>query len=136
MIDKNDIDENFKIPAIPQQPKLMTPEEKEKRQGILDEEIKKLENQRSNIISNINEFKNKIKRHRKPDEIYQAEDRKRKLLDSKKKLYGDVDNFNKEKKEVLKYVQGFDDKNKNSKGKKTLPQDEEELEFMMEGWND
>lgn len=85
-INKEDIDVNFVIPKIPEQPKLSTPEDKEKKQGILDEEIRKLENQKSGIIAQINDFRRKIKKNKKPDEIYQAEQRKMKLIDSKKKL--------------------------------------------------
>jgi len=69
LINKEDIDDKFVIPSIPAQPKLVTPEEKEKKQGVLDEEIRKLETQKSNTIAQINDCRKKIKKNKKPDEI-------------------------------------------------------------------
>lgn len=75
---------------------------------MIDEEIRKLENQRSNIISQINDCRKKIRKNKKPDEVQSAEERKRKLIDSKKKLQLDVDSLNRDKKEAMKLVSGAD----------------------------
>jgi len=47
----------------------------------------------------------------------------------------DVDSLNKEKKESMKLVSGSD-YNGRSRQTRNTPQDEEELDFMIGGWND
>lgn len=48
----------------------------------------------------------------------------------------DVDSLNKEKKDAMKLIQGVDGSGNRNRYAKNVPQDEEELDFLIDGWNE
>lgn len=80
---KSEITVETVVPALPEKPQVITDEEKEKKLNEIDGELRKLENRKKELISTLQDLTRKVKGKKKPDEVREAELRKRSLVDSK-----------------------------------------------------
>lgn len=137
-MDKADITVDTPIPVCPEKPKAITDDDKEKQLLEIDGELKKLENRKKEIINTLQELTKKVRGKKKPDEVKEAELRRRSLIDSKKQLLDELRSLNKQFEVLKSQAVGVDDQ-KPDKFKRTrvlLPQDEEELDFLIHGWDE
>lgn len=115
----------------------MTDDEKEKKLIEYESEIKKLENRKKDLFNKLSVLNVKVKGKKKPEEVKEAENRKRSLVESKKNLLNEIRDLNKQMTVIKQQITGFDDQ-KPDKFKKNnvLPQDEEELDYLIGGWDE
>lgn len=128
-MEKKDITIDTIAQDPPERPKLMSEEEKNNVLLEFEEEIKKLENRKKDLIFKLQDLTKKVKGKRKPDEVKEAELRKRTLVDSKRNLLDEIRSLGRQSDEIRQAISGMDDQ-KPDKFKKTkmLPQDENELD--------
>jgi len=102
-----------------------------------DGELNKLENRKKDILNKLQDLTKKMKGLKKPEEVKEAENRKSSLVSSRRNLLVEIRDLNKTMEDIRSQITGFDDQRPDKyKKSKVLPQDEQELDFLIGGWDE
>mmetsp|Transcript_41118 Transcript_41118/g.89703 ORF Transcript_41118/g.89703 Transcript_41118/m.89703 type:complete len:193 (+) Transcript_41118:528-1106(+) len=116
---------------------MLNEDDKDKKLNELDGELKKLENRKKELISKLQELTQKVRSKKKPEEVKEAELRKRQLTDARRNILDELRPLNKQLGDIKGTISSFDDQKPDKfKRNRILPQDEEELDFLISGFDE
>lgn len=102
-----------------------------------DGELIKLENRKKELLNRLQDLTKKMKGLKKPDEVREAEYRKSSLVASRRNLLVEIRDLNKTSEDIRSQITGWDDQRPDKfKKSKVLPQDEQELDYLITGWDE
>lgn len=135
---REDITLETEIPKLPERPNLLTNVKKEELITNIDNTVLELKEKRLQLNNKQAELRESLRRS-KPAHVKEAEAKRKKLLDEKKEHMNVLTELNKEREQIKKTIGSYDTQ-KPEKLKKTqqlggtVPQDEDELNRMVEYW--
>lgn len=115
----------------------MTEIEKNSKIDDIDSKILSMRSERDKLQQGLGEVMAVLKKQ-KPAQVIEAENKRREQLDVKKKHIDTLNKLKFQKKDIREKMSSFDDqkpdKMKNNKVNSNLPKDEEELDKMIDYW--
>jgi len=137
LLTREDITLDVEVPKLPEKPNLMTENEKNIIIEEIDTKIITFKNERDSLNNKLSEIAQKLKRQ-KPDYIVKAENERKEKIEIKKKHLDQLNKLKFQKKEIRDKMSSFDDqkpdKMKRSNLGINIPKDEDELNRMIEHW--